>query len=62
MSLGMPREASIVAVVRKSNVTVPRGDTVLHDGDEVLFLTAPEVEDEVVRLLLGDKTGTAASH
>lgn len=53
VSLDLPREASIVAIVRKSNVTVPHGDTTLHDGDEVLFLTAPEAEEDVVRILLG---------
>ncbi len=53
VSLALPREASVVAIVRKTNVIVPRGDTVLHDGDEVLILTAPEVEEDVVRILLG---------
>ncbi len=53
VSLDLPREASVVAIVRKTNVIVPRGDTMLHDGDEVLILTAPEVEEEVVRILLG---------
>ncbi len=53
VSLDLPREASVVAIVRKTNVIVPRGDTVLRDGDEVLILTAPEVEEEVVRILLG---------
>ncbi len=53
LSLGLPREASVVAVVRKKSVIVPRGDTVLLDGDEVLVLTAPEAEAEVVSILLG---------
>lgn len=53
LALGLPREASVVAVVRKKSVIVPRGDTVLLDGDEVLVLTAPEVEAEVVSILLG---------
>jgi len=34
-------------------VIVPRGDTVLHAGDEVLVLTTPEAEDSVVTTLLG---------
>ena len=50
--VGMPREATVVAVVRRTHVVVPRGDTVLEVGDEVLVLTAPESEEEVRALLV----------
>jgi trk system potassium uptake protein TrkA len=50
--VGMPREATVVAVVRRAHVVVPRGDTVLEVGDEVLVLTAPESEEEVRALLV----------
>ena len=53
VDLGIPRDATVVAVIRKDHVIVPRGDTVLRAGDEVLVLTSPEAEDEVVRKLLG---------
>jgi trk system potassium uptake protein TrkA len=36
--LAMPEESSIVAVIRDEKVIVPRGDTVLRVGDEVLVL------------------------
>ena len=36
--LGLPRESTVVAVLRDGHVVVPRGDTVLHEGDEVLGL------------------------
>jgi len=55
-SLGMPRDASVVAVVRRAHVVVPRGDTVLEAGDEVLVLVSPESEDAVRALLVA---GTA---
>jgi trk system potassium uptake protein TrkA len=42
-----------VAIIRDDHVIVPRGDTVLRSGDEVLVLTSPEAEEEVVRILLG---------
>jgi Trk K+ transport system NAD-binding subunit len=32
---------------------VPRGDTVLHYGDEVLVLVSGGVEDDVRRALVG---------
>ena len=51
--LGFPRDSTVVAIIRDDHVIVPRGDTVLRAGDEVLVLTSPDAEDEVVRKLLG---------
>jgi trk/ktr system potassium uptake protein len=51
--LGLPRESTVVAVLRDGHVVVPRGDTVLHLGDEVLVLVTGGVEDEVRRALVG---------
>jgi len=51
--LVVPRDASIVAVVRRQHVVVPRGDTVLQIGDEVLALTTPASEDAVKQILIG---------
>jgi trk system potassium uptake protein TrkA len=51
--LGVPRDASIVAVVRDRHVVVPRGDTVLQRNDEVLALVTPDSEDKVKQLLIG---------
>jgi trk system potassium uptake protein TrkA len=51
--LGLPRDSTVVAVIRDDHVIVPRGDTVLHADDEVLVLTTPEAEDDVVATLLG---------
>ena len=38
--LDIPRDATIVAVVRRERLIVPRGDTVLEPGDEVLSARA----------------------
>lgn len=51
--LGFPREATVVAVVREDRVVVPRGDTVLQSGDEVLVLVTPEAEGAVRSLFIG---------
>ena len=51
--LGVPRDATIVAVVRSGHVVFPRGDTVLQLGDEVLALVTPESEPGVKALLVG---------
>ena len=44
--LGLPRDASIVAVIRDRHVVVPRGETTLHAGDEVLALVTPSSVDK----------------
>ncbi len=51
--LGMPRDASVVALVRDRRVVVPRGDTVLLPGDEVIALVTVDSEDAVRRILVG---------
>ncbi len=52
-SIGLPRESTVVAVLRDQHVVVPRGDTVLRAGDEVLVLVTGDSEDDVRRLLVG---------
>ncbi len=51
--LAVPRDASVVAVLRDSHVVVPRGDTVLNAGDEVMVLVTPDSEDPVKAILTG---------
>jgi trk system potassium uptake protein TrkA len=50
--LSVPRDASIVAVVRGGRVVIPRGDTVLQVGDEVVALVTRESEEQVKALLV----------
>jgi trk system potassium uptake protein TrkA len=52
-ALGVPRDGTIVAVVRDKHVIVPRGDTVLQHGDEVLALVTAEAEEELKGILIG---------
>ena len=42
--LEIPRDATVVAVVRRDRLVVPRGDTVLEPGDEVLALVTGQSE------------------
>jgi len=51
--LAVPRDASVVAVVRGGRVVIPRGDTVMQVGDEVVVLVTGDSEDAVKRLLVG---------
>lgn len=53
IDLNLPRESTIVAVVREGKLIFPRGDVVLYGGDEVLVLAMVESEDEVRKALVG---------
>ena len=50
--LSLPRDATFVAVIRKGHVVVPKGDTLLLAGDEVMALVTPASQDEVRALLV----------
>jgi len=51
--LGMPRDSTLVAIVRDEHVIVPRGDTPLQAADEVLILLTPESEEGVHAIFVG---------
>ena len=53
VELGLPRDSTVVAILRQDRVVVPRGDTVIRVGDEVLVLVTNESEDEVRAILTG---------
>ncbi len=52
--LELPRDATVVAVVRRDRLVVPRGDTVLNAGDEVMVLVTGDAEKSVQHLLVGE--------
>ncbi len=49
----LPREATIVAILRADHLVVPRGETIFEPGDEVLALVTPDSEDEIREILTG---------
>ncbi len=55
--LGVPRDASIVAIVRERRVVVPRGDVIVETGDEVIALVNEDSEDAVRAILVGQPHG-----
>lgn len=59
LDLGVPRDATIVAIVRSGHVVVPRGDTQLRAGDEVLALTAPSAEEAVRTIFIARSAPSA---
>jgi trk system potassium uptake protein TrkA len=62
VELGVPRDATIVAVIRGDrHVVVPRGETVMETSDEVLVLVTPESEGKVKGLLIGSQLPPATT-
>jgi trk system potassium uptake protein len=49
--LALPRDSTVVAVLRDAHVLMPRGDTRLRVGDEVIVLVTDESEDAVRGIL-----------
>ena len=47
--LQIPREATVVAVIRDQHVIVPRGDTVIQAGDEVMVLVTSDASEDQVK-------------
>ncbi len=53
--IDMPRDATVVAVVRSEHVVMPRGDTTFEAGDEVLAMVTPDSEENVRGILTGEE-------
>ena len=58
--LDMPAHATVTAVIRGGEVLLPRGDTVLAAGDEVLALVAQEDQEALARLFGATASGASA--
>jgi trk system potassium uptake protein TrkA len=55
--LQLPRDAVLVTILRGARVIVPESDEPLEGGDELLFVSSAEVEDELRDLLLPTSAG-----
>jgi trk system potassium uptake protein TrkA len=51
--LELPRDATVVAVMRQRRVLPPRAEVELATGDEILLLATTDAEEAVYRLLVG---------
>lgn len=58
--LDLPRESVLVCIFRtvdgEDQIVIPRGDTTLRSGDQVIALTTPDYEDDLRAALLPDTT------
>ena len=55
-SLPIPRGALVAAIVRNETALVPRGPTVIEEGDHIVVLAQKDAVDRVARLLRARKT------
>jgi trk system potassium uptake protein TrkA len=51
-SVVLPRGSAVVALVREGHVVVPRSDSPLDVGDEVVLLVSAQCEDDEIRSIL----------
>ncbi|MFH1046442.1 MAG: NAD-binding protein [Candidatus Omnitrophota bacterium] len=49
----LPRDSVLVSIVRKDEVVVPKGNTVLKAGDDIVALTLIGNEPQLLELLIG---------
>jgi len=49
--LGLPEQCVIAAIIRKGQVTLPRGTTTLEEFDEVLAITDEDGAKKLAQLL-----------
>ena len=53
VDLGLPYEAVLVAIFRGDQTVIPRGETRILPGDEVVALTTPDLQAQLQNVLLG---------
>ncbi|MHB8513052.1 MAG: potassium channel family protein [Actinomycetota bacterium] len=51
--LRLPRDASLVAIVRDGHVTIPEPETSLVAGDELIAIVAQDVQEALTQAILG---------
>ena len=51
--LALPENSVLVTIVRGENIIVPKGDTVLQKGDDLVALTTIENEQQLLDLMVG---------
>ena len=52
--LTLPEDSVLVSIIRQDEVIVPKGDTVLMAGDDIVALTRVENEKQMLKFLIGD--------
>ena len=56
-SMALPEGALVISVLRDGSGFVPKADTVVEAGDEVLVVLDPGLEEDITAQFVGDGTG-----
>lgn len=48
IELKLPRTGNITCIFRDPEVIIPRGDTILHEGDTIVIASAPEHQEALI--------------
>ncbi len=59
MSTKRPKQTLAVAIIRDNDITIPRGDTVINPGDELLLIGRRESMIELEKLYADGNSGSA---
>ena len=51
--IALPQNSVLVTIVRGENIIVPKGDTVLQKGDDIVALTTIENEQQLLDMMIG---------
>ena len=49
----LPQDSVLVSIVRGENIVVPKGETILKKGDDIIALTTIENEKALLNTLIG---------
>ena len=52
--IALPENALIASVVRHEEVIIPRGSTILSQGDKMIVITTPDNHGRVIKMLTGE--------
>ena len=52
--IALPKGALIACIIRNDTRVIPGGDTVIQSADRSILITFPEVQDAVLKTLLGE--------
>ncbi len=55
--MGLPENSVLVSILRGGTIIVPKGDTILQSGDDLIALTAIENEQQLLDMLVGKVEG-----
>jgi len=53
--IGFPENSLIASLIRRGNLIVPGGATILEEGDHLITITTPDSIGKVIKVLTGDK-------